>query len=237
MNRLQLAQSLIQEGGISGTITTTLAQTGELARVVSWVDAAWNDIQTKHDDWDWMRSSALLGAGASFATVAGTFTYPLGTGAGTCGVTLATFGKWVPSSFRCFTTTTGYTDEVFMGAIGFDAWRDGYMYGAQRSVQTRPTIVAIGPNKSVCVAPPPNAAYTIVGDYFTAPTAMAADLDTPTGLPAAYHMLIVYRALWKYGFYEAASEAIQRASAEDKRMMSELEGKYLPVLGWSGSLA
>jgi hypothetical protein len=237
VNRLTLCQSLMAEGGVSGTMSTTLNQTGELARVVNWIDAAWNDIQISHDDWDWMRSSNLLGAGASFATVAGQASYPLGAGAGTCGVALTVFGKWDEYSFRNYTTAVGFTDEIQMQRIIYDYWRDGYMLGAQRSVQTRPVAVAIGPDKSVCIGPPSNGLYTVTGDYWTAPTVMEADDDEPTGLPAAYHMLIVYRALLKYGFYEAAPEVLQRAKTEHARMYSIIEGKYSPQMLTAGALA
>ena len=42
----------------------------ELQRIINWVGDAWNEIQTAHDDWDWMRSSVLLGGGVTFPTIA-----------------------------------------------------------------------------------------------------------------------------------------------------------------------
>lgn len=237
MNRLQLCQALIRECAISGSMTTTVNQTGEFGRVVSWIDAAWLELQAAHDDWDFLRSSNILGAGASFTTVSGTVSYPLGTGGGTCGVAAATFGKWDEQSFRCYTTTTGTNDEVFLDPVDFDDWRNAYMYGAMRAVRTRPVVVAIGPGKSVCLGPPPTSAYTVTADYFIAPTAMAADADTPTGLPAAYHMAIVYKAMPKYGYYNAASEVIQRGNEEYRRLIAPLERKYMPRMRTGGALA
>ena len=46
--------------------------------------------------------------------------------------------------------------------------------------------------------------YTITGDYFRSPTEMVADGDLPTGLPAQFHMAIVYLAMTYYAGYEAA---------------------------------
>ena len=63
MNRLQLVQRLALECGVSGDITTTINQTGEALRLVTWVDQGWENLQTEHDDWDWMRSSNILGQG------------------------------------------------------------------------------------------------------------------------------------------------------------------------------
>lgn len=237
MTKLELAQQLMIECAISGTMTTTVNQTGEFARVVDWIDAAWQEIQSFHADWDWLRSSNLLGEGASFATVSGTAFHSLGTGSGTCEVTFAQFGMWDRYSFRCYTTTVGTNDETFLDPISYDYWRDAYQYGAQRQVITRPVAVAIGPGKQVCLGPSPTGLYTVTGDYFRAPTAMTANDDVPTGLPAQYHMGIVYRAMTKYGFYESAAEVIQRGDREYKTLFAPLEAAYTPEYTTAGALA
>lgn len=237
MNRLSLAQRLQTECGVSGALTTTISQTGESSRLVNWVDQAWAEIQTEHDDWRWMRSSNMLGAGMSFATVAGQPSYPLGTGAGTCGVLATSFGKWVRDAFRNYTTTVGVSNEMFLDQIPYDVWRDAYMFGAMRSVQTRPVAVAIGPDESICLGPPPNALYTITGDYYVAPSVMAADLDVPTLLPVQYHMIIVYKAMMMYAGYEAASEVFQRGEQGYQLLLKQLEVIKMPTMTFAGSLA
>jgi hypothetical protein len=89
MNFLQICQRTAVECGVaSGTaiqtaLPTVVGATGSLGRIVGWVNDAWTDICMDHDDWDWMHSSSLLGAGASFQTLAGQASYPLGTTAGT----------------------------------------------------------------------------------------------------------------------------------------------------------
>lgn len=237
MNFLSLSQRLIQEAGVSGTLSTTANATGEFLRITSWINSAWNDLQTRHDDWWWLRSSVLVGGGASYVPAAGIAYTPLGTGPGTVGVTEAVLGKWAINSFRCNTTTVTFLDETYLDPIEFDEWRDSYMYGANRSVQTRPVAIAIGPNKQLCVGPPSNGLYTVTGDYFRAPTQMTADTDTPTGLPAQFHMAIVYNAMMMYAGYEAASEVYQRGEAGYKRMMAELEVSYAQKIQFGGALA
>jgi hypothetical protein len=238
VNLLTLCQSLITEGGISGTLSTTVGASGEMARVVGWINQAWNEIQTHHGDWRFMRSSVLLGAGASFTTGAGRAYYPLGTGANTVGIAADGFGQWAKDSFRNYTTSVGFTNEIPMELIGFEAWREAYMLGANRNVQTRPVVVAIGPNMEVCLGPPPNDQYTITADYYVAPTLMAADADVPALLPARYHMLIVYKALIsKYGGYEAAAEVIQRGQQQYAPLFDELETLYGPRIAVGGALA
>jgi hypothetical protein len=92
MNFLQIAQqAAIQSGVASGSAITTVlptvvGATGSLGRIVGWVNDAWTDVQMAFDDWEFMRSSVLLGQGASFQTVAGQASYPLGTTPGTVGI-------------------------------------------------------------------------------------------------------------------------------------------------------
>lgn len=237
MDFLQLCQRAVLECGVSGSLTTTVGQVGSLGRIVNWINAAWEELQTEHDDWEWMRSSNLLGAGVSFATVAGQASYPLGTGAGTVGVTFANFGKWDRYAFRNYTTSVGFSNEMFLDFIDYDVWRNGYMLGAMREVQTRPVAVAIGPDKSVCLGPPPNALYTVTGDYFVAPTQMAQDTDVPTGLPNQFHVAIVYGAMRMYAAYESAPEVYNRGEKGYGDLLRELEARQLPEIEFGTALA
>lgn len=234
---LQLVNRAITECGVSGgPVATAQNQSGSIGRIVNWVGDAWSDIQTEHDDWDFMRSSSLLGGGVSFAPAAAQYTTPLGTGAGTVGIAIDSFGKWDRRSFRCNTTTVGTSDEIYLDDIDFDVWRDSYMYGAMRQVQTRPVAIAFGPDQSINLGPPPNGLYTITGDYFVAPSVMVNDTDTPTGLPTRFNMLIVYKAMIKYSGNESAPEVYSRGSMEYNLMFAELEARYLPQMSFSGAL-
>jgi hypothetical protein len=243
MNFLQIAQqAAIQCGVASGSaiqtaLPTVVGATGSLGRIVGWVNDAWTDIEMDHSDWDWMRSSNLLGQGVSFQTVAGQASYPLGTGPGTVGVAVEDFGKWDEWSFRDFTTAFGFRNEMFLDQITFDDWRNSYMLGAMRTVQTRPVAIAVGPDQSLCLGPPPNGDYTITGDYFVAPSVMVADTDVPIGLPSRFHMLIVYRVMMKCAGYESASELYQRGSEENAGMYAQLMAARAPRPSFGGALA
>lgn len=238
MNRLQLCQKLQLNCGVSGTMTTTLGLTGSLNRLVNWMDDAWSNLQTEREDWEFLRSSYLEGGGAgvSFATVAGQSVYPLGTGAGTVGVLAANFGTWARETFRCQSTAGGHATEVPMDWQPYDVWRDVYMLGAMRDVQTRSVIAAIGPDKSICIGPPSDGTYTITGDYYLAPTAMAQDTDVPTGLPARFHLLLVYDAMDMYAAYESAPEIATWAAKGRAKLLPAFQAKYLPDLFFPGAL-
>lgn len=219
---------------IATALPTIIGATGSLGRVVNWVGDAWTDIQMDRDDWDWMRSSQILGNGVSFTTIAGQFSYPLGTGAGTVGVTAANFGKWDRETFWSYTTANGFADEINLGEVPFDVWRATYMSNANRNVRTRPMAFAVGPDQSINLGPNVNALYTVTGDYFVAPTEMTVDADIPTGLPLRFYMLIVYRAMIKYGEYEAAPEVVQRGTEENAGMYAQLLGARAPRISWGG---
>lgn len=239
MNNLSLVQNLSVECGASNVnVMTTVGATGEALRFVNWIARAWNELQTKHDTWQWMRSSVLLGGGVSFAPLAGAYNAPLGTGIGTVGLAVADFGgRWAQDSFRNFTTTVGFQDEVFMTPIDFDWWRDGYMYGAQRLTRTRPVVLAIGSDKSLCFGPPSNGLYTITGDYYRAPNIMSGDAATPTGLPDKYHLAIMYKAMTYYGTYDAAPEVSARGESGYDELVRELETLYGPQVTMGAPLA
>jgi hypothetical protein len=243
MTYLELARRAAIECGVASStaiqtaLPTVAGTTGSLGRICNWVNDALSDILMDCDQFDFLRSSHLAGGGISFATVAGQSRYPLGTGAGTVGVTDTAFGRWDEATFRCQPTAVGFRGEAMLDVIPFDAWRDGYMYGAMQSVQTRPAVVAIGPDLSLCLGPPPNGDYTITGDYWLAPVSMVTDTDTPTGLPERFHMLICYRVLMKYGQYEAAQEVYARGKEEGDGMYAQLMALRAPRMGWGGALA
>lgn len=223
MNFLQLVNRTIQECAVSGgPISSVEDQTGEFLRIVDWVNQSWLELQLERPNWDWMRSSQLLGGGVSFATVAGEPEYTLGTGSGTVGVEADDFASWVPRSFRDQTTSSGVQDQIPLAWISFEAWRNSYSMGAQQSVQTRPVAIAVGPNNSICVGPWPTSTYTLTGDYYRAPTQMEVNADVPTGLPAQYHMGIVYQAMISYGEYEEDAYVISRGTRGYRKISRRL---------------
>lgn len=212
MTFLEIVQRLQLEAAVSGTISTLANATGETLRLKTWAQQGYQDLQNARFNWEYLRSSQLLGQGVSFTTVAGQGVYDLGTGAGTVGVAANGFGSWVKYSFRDQTTTSGVQDQYMLAHIEYDAWRDAYAFGALLTVQTRPVAIAVGPNNSLCLGPFPTAAYTITGDYYLAPMTLTNDADEPTNIPEQFQISIVWKALWYYGMYESAPEVVGRAT-------------------------
>ena len=77
------------------------------------------------------------------------------------------------------------------------------------------------------VGPTPDAPHMVRADYIRDVVDMAADSDVP-GLPARFHMLIVWRALSEYGGFDAAGEVFQRASGNYNSLLSALHQAQLP---------
>lgn len=132
-------------------------------------------------------------------------------------------------------TFAGLSSEVFMEYLDYDAWRDGYEYGALRQTQTRPMVLTIAPDKSIGLGPFPIAGYTILGDYYSVPSEMVADADIPA-LPSKFHLAIVYRAMMAYGQYESAPEVFNRGATEFSKWMRRVYADQLPEITVPGAL-
>lgn len=219
MTRLELAQRLAVEAGIPSSITTSSNQTGEIARLFSWIDTAYIDIQEAHEDWGWLLQPM------SFATVAQQPTYT----PAECGIT--DFGMWKEKSFRSYVTATGTNSEIILAQQTYNDWRDAYQFGSFRTTYQRPLVYAVKPyDKSLCLGPTPDATgYTINGEYYKQPVDFSGDTDTPI-FPSKFHMIIVWKALWDYGMFESAGEVIERAKAQYNRLMRSMESDQLPQM-------
>jgi len=227
MNFLQLVQRTARECGVAGVgPASVLNQTGEAGKLVGWVQDAWNDIQTAHQDWEFMRQSA------SFATVAGQAVYtPL-----QCGIAAGTFGMWVRSSFRNYDTAAGIGSEVEMDFTRYDSWRHDYDLGSLKLVRTRPIVATITPAKALGLGPYPDAGYTVTADYYTAPVILAADADIPL-IDAQFHMAIVWKACMSYGAFESAPEVYGRGETEFGKLMDRMTADRIDEMTFPGALA
>lgn len=219
MTFLQLCQKLRQLADIPGTgPSTTTGQTGELKRVVDWVAQAWVEIQLKHEDWRFMRSSF------SFA-VSTNATYFTSTDAA-----ITSFGRWdlnLNFPFVVWKTSEGASDESRMKLMDFANFRDVWMIGSHDA--NRPLFYAIDDSNYVRIGPTAAAGYSIKGYYYKAPTVLSADSDEPA-CPSAYHDAIVYKALEYYGQFERDDGVIADAMRDYKHWLGSLERAQLPPM-------
>lgn len=225
MNFLALINKTRDECGVSGpALTTAQNLTGEAARIKNWVNAAWVDIQTAKEDWQFMRETV------QFNTVSGKQFYT----AAEAG--LSSFGNWKRDSFRASTVGNSYRDEQLLNYMDWSTFRNLYQYSNMRNTQQRPVVVTVDPQKQLGFGAIPNRDYVIVGEYYKAPSEMAADTDIPN-IPDRFHAMIVYRAMIYYAGYEAAPEVLARGQMEFNRLMNRFEIDQLPTLVSGAALA
>lgn len=225
MNFLQLVQRLRLECGVSGSDPAKVTdQPAEIRRLVNWINTAWMDIQSVHEDWFFLR------APVSFNTAAGTASY----GAVQAGIPL--LGKYKRDSFRIYSAALGASNEAILTHFHFDNFRNLYQFGTNRTLQQRPMCYTIDAQNNFILGPIPDDIYNINGEYFKIPTEMVLETDVPA-LPAQFHMAIVFRAMMHYGEFEAAPEVYQHGELEFKKIMLRLNISQLPKMQFGAPLA
>jgi hypothetical protein len=218
MNLLQLTNQTRVECGVSGpTLSSVQNLTGESARILAWVQQAWIDVQTSKEDWLFLRETF------EFNTVASQWEYT----AANAGLT--DFGNWKRDSFRASSVNNLYRDEQLLNYMDWTTYRNLYRYANMRNTLARPVVVSITPNKDLAFGSTPDQIYTINGEYYTQPVSLSADTDIP-GIPARFHMIIVYRAMMYYAGYESAPEVLSRGDFEYRRLYSRMEIDQLPTI-------
>lgn len=222
---LQITNLARLECGItSGDLTTLTGLTGKNLQIKNWVNRSWMDIQRRHWDWQFLRSSF------SFATVQNQQDYT----ATQAGAT--NYGRWFPETFRIYVTSLGFPTEIWMAEWDWSEFRNLYVFGAQRTVAARPVVFSIKPNKSISIGPIPDATgYTIIGDYFTAALPLVNDTDVPA-LPDQFVDIIMHKTKIYYGQEEAAQEVFNSGTMDFKRMIVELEDDQLPAIDFGGAM-
>lgn len=227
MTFLQLVQRTRQECGIAGDgPTTVIGQTKSMKRLVEWVSQSWTEIQEECPDFQFLRKDV------SFSTVIGQQAYVAGSG---LGINITDFGTWLEESFRIYLTATGVSDETELNMTDYTAFRDYYLLGSQRTISARPSDITIAPNRSLLLAPLPDAVYTVNGEYYRSPQELVYDTDVPL-MPSRFHMLIVYRAMQKYGYFESANEQIAAGEKGYGMMFNRLVLDQSPPVSYGNSL-
>jgi len=215
MNLLQLAQRLRLEVGASGTDSTVVDATGEWSRIVTWCDAAWEEIQRRHVNWNWMRQSI------TFSTIASQGEYPYASAP----LSITSFASWDITRFRVYQTSVG--NENFMSYLPYDYFIDTYRIGTTRTATGYPNVITVSPTNSLMVSLIPiDTSYTIGGTYYKGVQTLSADADIPE-MPERFHMAIVYLAMQYYAMWESAPEVMARGKSMFGRLIVQLENDQL----------
>jgi len=230
MNFLQLCQRVASECSTSLTgPSDTTSQSGRLGQIVKWTNSGWMDLQTKYDDWKFMRSSFTVNTTASDGKYA--YTDCTDVAAGTA---ISAFRMWELETFKIYLTSAGSDTETDLTYLDYPDWYQRWNIGAQ--TDSYPGWFTTDHDRAILLAPKPDGIYTLRGEYIKAATELSGDSDTPE-LPEEFHMAIVYRAMMKYGRYNGAPEVFADGQAEYTRMLREMGRTQRPPQMTGGCLA
>jgi hypothetical protein len=218
---LELCQRAAMDCGVSLTgPADTTSQTGRLGQVVKWTNAAWIDIQTRANDWKFLRSSFTVATTSGDGKYAYTDCTDVA-----AAVAISAFRCWCLESFKVYLTSAGSDSETEIDFIEYDDWYRRYNTGAQSN--SHPIHFSVDHDMGILLGPKPDGIYTLRGEYMKSATPMSGDDDTPD-LPEEYRMAIVYRAMMKYGRYNSAPEVFNDGQAEYLRIMAEMRRTQRP---------
>lgn len=207
------------EAGVSGTgPSSVVGQVGELGEIVTWVNSAYEDIQSLHTTWNFRQGDF------SPTLISGTYIYT------PASLSLDDLLEWKIDDVRIYLAEA---DETQITYTPWDDFRRAYLIGTIPS--GRPSVFSIKPNNSIVFWPKPDDAYTVVGEYVKEADTLSGNTDEPI-FPSDFHLIIVWRALKYYAGLLAAPEKYAHAEAEYNRLMRSMEFSQLPMLDWGSPL-
>ena len=222
---LQLCQRVVQEVAASGAgPSTVIGQTGEYRRIVDWVAEADQEIQREHDSWRFMVDDFAIN------TVVGVTGYA----ASQCTPPVVDLRKWKERRIKCYLLAAGVTDEQLIPYIDYDEWYRRFATGPQSN--SRPMFWTYGNEMELLIGPPPADVYRVSGEYQKSCGLLINDADVPN-YPPEFHMLPVYLAMVRYGYYTGAPEVIQNGQRLYSKMLAEMRRTQLPRMNTFRPLA
>ena len=198
---LQLGQQLVEDAGISGTLTSMVSQSGEFLRVVNWIKRAVTEIEGKWLNWDFLHEFH------TFNTVVGVRDYP------------------APSNFNLWDTSTAKILAEAM-PLPYMQWTRRKL-DITEAVAGAPYEFTVLPDKSIRLYDTPTAIVTIDIEYWRIPTVLTANTDEPS-IPEQFRDIIVSKALQFYANYESAEEVKVQAVEIFKERMLQLQSHSAP---------
>lgn len=215
MTFLEICQRVQRESDTPGSLMADVTgQPQDRAQIVTWVQAAWEEIQTEQP-WNF-RQVAF-----SQALTASTRVFDL-FGASYLNVTGA---QLTASPLTLTHPTTGQKRRVEL--LTHQLFEAYYADAEGVTQEGWPTAVAIAPTGDIEFNLTLDVAYTLSGWYIKAPQALSAATDVPE-MAAQYHQAIVYRALRKYAEFDEASVLLQSAIYNDQLWTDRMARDLLP---------
>lgn len=213
MDFLSLCRRLRQETGISNTGPSNVTgQTGDMLRLVDWIQEAWMRLQALHTDWNWMWREGTLSVSQ-----------------GSSVLTLPTDLQ------RLDLETVRLVQGSESRSLSFVEYAD-LRDSLHTLVQANPTQFTIRPDGKLLLNAQADQAYTLEFEYFARPSELAESISSP-GIAEEYQMIIVWSALMEYAIFDEAPELYQKGENNYTRILTELETRTLPHIQFAGPIA
>lgn len=235
---LQLAARLRQDCGIAGTgPTTVVAQTGELARLVSWIATAYTNICAQHSNWKFLRSAFGVNTVTDQEAYLATACTDTEVGALIGSATVGAFGSWAIDNeypWWIYRLADGTSTRNYFWNLDHASFRD--RYDLRPPNHNKPFEYAIRPrDNAILLGPKPDGVYVVQGEYYRVAPPLAVDGDTPL-FPERFHMAIVHLAKRYYAGYEEDGGVYMDANSEFGQIYFPLMQDQLPQLRLGGPL-
>jgi hypothetical protein len=214
MNKLDLAKKVAIHAGMNASRpVTTVNVSGEEAKIVDWVNMAYRDILTMHEDWRFLYDDF------SFQTTIGKTQYTP-TEAG-----IADLKNWITDDVRYYRELPNENDLFH---CGWEEFKRVYLFGSARTQEGEPAQFSIMPNRTFVIWPIPTEVFTINGWCFKKGLDMVLDTDEPI-FSEEYHWLIVWRAITYYGADYVEADRYSHGEREYRRIKGNMEYNELPA--------
>lgn len=237
MDLITLVDTLHRESRLPGSPPADVTGlSGRAADLLRWTIEAYNDIQRDKDgQWKWLRKAWQVD------TVADTQSYAFGavTDVETAAA-IARFRTWDLNEDTppfIYLLSDGKQNESELLVRHWNEFRRTYVRATHTS--SAPTVISKSPDDVLYLGPTPSGVYRVSGSYWRSNQTLADAADIPE-MPADYHMLIVYRAMVKYGYSIVAQDILARAETEGTALRNALIDQQWygkPNLKWPGALA
>jgi len=185
---LELCKDVRAQAGVSGTGPSGVTgQTGIYADVVRWVEEAYNEIQTMHENWNFLHNQ-----------------YSLPLPAYTQEVTMPTEGvRVIAKDTFIHQDQTGALERVVY--VPYSVWKLTDRFVLEAPGTETPTHITQLPNNSLKLSAIQEYDCFINFEGYREPHVMKENLDIPIFAPQ-YHDLIQFKALMKYASFYNATE-------------------------------
>lgn len=210
MNFLQMAKRLHSESANSTAAPASVASTNPRhVRYFNLLADAWRELQLERD-WRWMRSTLDATLTVDQQAYSGAALGAVG------------FRRWRKndSTYSPYAYRDGSPNSLWpLEYWNLDDFRHLWVY--RQLASSTPVAWTFDEQNNLLVGPKPSQAFKLRKEYWTAPTELVNDGDSPN-MPDEFHMIVVWTALQDIAITDSAKEILVKATQRRASLYDEL---------------